>query len=107
MTEYELSKSLLEKKDTGVPMLNYLRIGIGLLIYRLVMIAVCVYLYDNLGGAWQIALILAIGGLLGATSQELYLHIKGQKNWPLLKKLYDWNRIEEIVNKKTKEDSTK
>ena len=107
MTEYELSKSLLGKKDVGVPMLTYLRNGIGLLIYRLAMIVACIYMYDKLGGVWQIVFVLVIGGLIGATSQELYLHYKGQKTWPLLSSLYNWHKIEEIVNKKTKEDAAK
>ncbi|WP_144391525.1 hypothetical protein [Pleionea sediminis] len=107
MNEYELSKSLLEKKEVGVPMLTYLKNGIGTLVYRAIMIVSCVYLYYELDGGWKMTFILIIGALIGSTSQEIYLHYKGQKSWHLLRSLYDWNKIEEIVNQKTKEDVAK
>lgn len=107
MTEYDLSKSLLEKKGVGVPMLTYLRNGIWLLMYRLAIIVGCVYLHDEVGTAWQNIFVLIVGGLLGATLQEMYLHYKGQKTWPLLSTLYDWHKIEDIVNEQTKEDAAK
>lgn len=107
MTEYELSKSLLDKRDTGVPMITYLINGISIFIYRILMIGACIYLYGKLGEAWQVAFVLVIGILLGATSQEIYLHYKGQQSWSLLSTLYDWDKIEEIVNNKGNEDTAK
>jgi len=105
MTEYELSKSLLKKKAAGLPTLSYLKNGAVLLIYRLAMIVFCVSLYDKLDGVWQVVSILIIGCLLGATSQDIYSHYKGQKIWPVLSTLYDWNKIEEIAHKKTKDEA--
>ena len=98
MDEYELSKALLAKKENGVPMKVYLKNGIGLLVYRAVMIGVFVYMYEGVSPAWKIALLLTMGGLAGATLQEVWLHYRNQKNWPAMRSLYNWGKIEETVN---------
>jgi len=99
MNEEVLAKSLLEKRESGITVLSGLKSIKGRIIFRFVLLCILYSLYAQSGN--DSMLYLGIGYVLGMTIQDISWFSTIAKTWPFSTKVTDWEKVEELANKKS------
>lgn len=96
MNESDRAKQLLQQRENGVSVSSGLASMKGRMIYRLIMILVCIILYYFTEGAP--VFILIIGFALGMYIQDYSWLQSVAKSWSFTKSVINWKEVERIAN---------
>ncbi|MBB3170198.1 hypothetical protein [Simiduia aestuariiviva] len=97
MNESDQAKQLLAQRESGISVSSGLASMKGRMIYRFIMILICIAFYYSTEGAPVFVLI--IGFALGMYIQDYSWLQSIAKSWGFTKSVINWQEVERIAKK--------
>ena len=95
MKESYLAKSLLDRKAANATLLYSIRKAWKILFLRVIFIVSSLYFYIEIEK--NLILIIVVGGVIGATLQDIGWFMGIKKSWNFTTNIIDWSKVERIA----------
>ena len=96
MNESKLARSLLDRRAAGATVIHSVRKAWKRLSFRIVLIVISLYFY--FGVQDSLIFILVIGGVIGATLQDIGWFMGIAKSWKFTASIINWPKVENRAN---------